>query len=257
MNSLYKIVGGFLEIMKQNAPKILTGLGIAGTIGAGYYAVRNTPKACEAIEEKKKELGTDKLKPKELVQTTWKYYIGPVAIELLSIGEILLANKIVSKKYSALATLYLGSEKALEEYQNKVIETIGEKKEQKIREEAIESSVKNLDPSEAIITGYGNTLFYDKYCGRMFLCSKSRIEEGCLYLSKQMHSYDKSDMNDFYDFIGLDEAELGKYFVFDVDRVKKHSVEFKPRYGPAKNGEPMCIIGFDHEPDLDRTILRY
>lgn len=253
MNNL---IAKIFDYAKQNAPRILFGIGLAGTVTAGISAVKNTPKACKAIEKRKEELQVEKLPVKEVVKTGWKYYIGPITVELLSIASLITSDTMKNKKISGLVSLCTIMEEAASEYQEKVIETIGEKKEQKIRESIEEDRCRRMDPQEAIITGYGNTLFYDKYCGRTFLCDRQRLEEACLQLSKDVYSYDSADLNGLFDYINLDQTELGDWFVWDIDKMRKPSIKFKPRYGPAKNGDPMCIIGFDPEPSINRSLLR-
>ena len=78
--------------LHKHSPEILTGIGIAGMITTTVLAVRATPKALILIEEEKrrqnKELyedaerkrldshpRVDRLKPMELVRTTWVCYI--------------------------------------------------------------------------------------------------------------------------------------------------------------------------------------
>ena len=65
--------------MSKHSPEILTGIGIAGMVTTTVLAVRATPKALKIIEEKKREEDVDKLKPVEIVKSTWKCYI-PAAI---------------------------------------------------------------------------------------------------------------------------------------------------------------------------------
>ena len=64
----------------KHSPEILTGIGVTGMITTTVLAVKSTPKALILIEEKKKELGTDKLTTIEVVKAAWKPYIP--ALEL-------------------------------------------------------------------------------------------------------------------------------------------------------------------------------
>lgn len=53
----------------KNASKILGGLAITGSITAVYFAVTATPKAMILLDEKKQELGVEKLDVKTIVKT--------------------------------------------------------------------------------------------------------------------------------------------------------------------------------------------
>ena len=65
--------------IKKHSPEILTGIGIAGMLTTTVMAVRATPKALILIEERKEEIGAEKLEAMDMVKTTWACYI-PAAI---------------------------------------------------------------------------------------------------------------------------------------------------------------------------------
>ena len=175
--------------LHKHSPEILTGIGIAGMITTTILAVRATPRALILMEEEKrrqnKELyeeaerkgldshpGVERLKPIELVRTTWICYIPAAMTGTLSIACLIGASSVNIRRNAALAAAYSLSESALKEYQEKVIETIGEKKEQEIRD-AIAKDKLQRDPianKEVIITGRGETLCYDTITSRYFKC---------------------------------------------------------------------------------------
>ena len=71
---------------------------------------------------------------KETFKLTWKLYL-PVALSTVaSIPCIVMSNKVSNKRYAALATAYTISEAALQEYQEKTKEIVGEKKAKQITE---------------------------------------------------------------------------------------------------------------------------
>ena len=132
----------------KHSPEILTGIGIAGMITSGILAVRATPKALLLIEAKHTELGLEhdeKLPPAEVVKATWKCYIPAAVTSLTSIICLVGASSVSARRTAALATAYKLSETALAEYQEKVIEEVGEKKERVIRYKVAEECIKK-DP---------------------------------------------------------------------------------------------------------------
>ena len=122
--------------VKKHSPEILTGIGIAGMITTTVLAVRATPKALILIEEKKDELEVNELTPKETVQAAWACYIPTAVIGTVSIACLIGASSVNMRRRAALATAYTLSESALKEYQEKVVETIGEKKEYRKNKES-------------------------------------------------------------------------------------------------------------------------
>ena len=55
--------------IKKNLPKILVCGSIAGMVTSVVFAVKATPKAMILLDEKKQELGTEKLDVKTIVKT--------------------------------------------------------------------------------------------------------------------------------------------------------------------------------------------
>ena len=112
----------------KRSPEILTGIGIAGMITTTIVAVKATPKAARLLEDlqaQKKE----PLTKVEVVKSCWKYYIPAAATGIASVTCLIGANRVSVRRTAALAAAYQISETALTEYRDKVIETIGEKKE--------------------------------------------------------------------------------------------------------------------------------
>ena len=162
----------------KHSPEILTGIGIAGMVTTTVMAVRATPKALRLIDsaelKKANEINTPyeghNLSKTEIIKVTWKCYI-PVAITGgLSIACLIGASSVNARRNAALATAYSIAETSLKEYQNKVVETIGEKKEQTIRDAVAKEKI-DAHPakeSEIIFVGDGETLCYDVLSGRYF-----------------------------------------------------------------------------------------
>lgn len=69
--------------LSRNGSKILLGFGIAGAFTAVGFAITATPKAMILLDEKKKELGVEKLDAKTIVKTAAPVYI-PTAISIRS-----------------------------------------------------------------------------------------------------------------------------------------------------------------------------
>lgn len=177
---------------KKRGPEILTGVGIAGMITTTVLAVKATPKALELIEEEKRKQNRalldeaeknsneectqiSNLKPIEVVKVAWKPYIPAALLGAGSIACLIGANSVHARRQAALYSAYKLSETALTEYKEKVIETVGEKKEQTIRDKVAKEQVdKNpVTKTEIVMTGNGESLFFDPISGRYF---KSDIE---------------------------------------------------------------------------------
>ena len=63
------------QMLNRNASKILAGFAIGAGVMAVGFAIEATPKAMILLEEKKAELGVEKLDAKTIVKTAGPVYI--------------------------------------------------------------------------------------------------------------------------------------------------------------------------------------
>lgn len=249
--NLANLMSNTRQFVSKRSPEILTGIGIAGMITTTVLAVRATPKALKLIEEKKNEDWVDELSPLEVVKTAWKPYI-PAAVTCIASTVCLIgASSVNTKRNAALATAYKLSETALSEYREKVIETIGEKKEKTVRDKVAEERVKKnpVSKSEVIVTNNGATLCFDPISARYFKSSIDKIKRAENELNKQM-LHDISgyvSLNDFYDELGLDHTSVGDDLGWNVDRLI--DISFSSQLND--NGEPSVVLDYLVAPKYD------
>lgn len=234
------------EVLKHS-PEILTGIGIAGMITTTVLAVKATPKALTLIEERKWDLEVEKLTPIETVKTTWKCYIPAAITGTVSIGCLIGASSVNARRNTALATAYKLSETALNEYRDKVVETIGEKKEQTIREKVDKDRVEKnpVSKSEVIITEKGNTLCYDSISGRYFKSDIEKIKRAVNELNRRM-TYDVYvSLSEFYDELDLGHTLLSDDLGWSIDD-GLIDVSFSSQI--ADDGTPCIVINYAVAP---------
>lgn len=208
--SLASIAKGVRTAMKKHSPEILTGIGIAGMITTTVMAVKATPKALILLEEKKDELDTDRLEPKDIIKTAWPCYIPAAVVGAISVFCLIGASSTNLRRNAALATAYTLSESTLKEYQEKVVETIGEKKEQSIRDSVSKDKMVKNPVREVILTeSGGNTICYDVLSGRYFKSDRDKITRVMNELNRQMRDEMYVTLNDFYYELGLDGTKMG------------------------------------------------
>jgi hypothetical protein len=237
------------EIVKHS-PEILTGLGIVGFITTTVLAVKATPKALELIEDKKNELEVDKLTPIETVKTTWKCYVPMGVSGVTSIACVLGAHSVHARRNAALATAYKLSETAFLEYQQKVVETIGDKKEKLIKE-AIDKDHLEKNPvssSEIIVTGKGTTRFYDMHSGRYFESTIDLLDKAVNNINREMLLHDYISLNEFYDELDLPRTNLGDDLGWSID---KGYVEIRRTPHLSEDDVPCIAISYNIAPRRD------
>ena len=237
----------------KHAPEILMGIGIAGMLGTTVLAVKATPKALRLIEQARKKK-TKPLTKVEKAKACWKCYI-PTAITATASTVCLIGSASVSaRRTAAIAAAYQISETALTEYRDKVVETIGEKKEERIRDEIDKDHMKKnpVSTSEVIVTEKGNTLCYDSLSGRYFRSDIDKISKAVNTLNRRM-TYDVYvSLSELYDELDLDHTIMSDDLGWNLDG-GLIEVDFGSQI--AEDGTPCVVVRYNNRPRYDFSRL--
>lgn len=257
--NLTKLVKGFRSNISKHSPEILAGVGIAGMITTTVLAVKATPKALALIEEEKlnryDEYGEDiPLTKMEVVKVAWKPYVPALITGVTSTACMIGSLSVTSRRTAALATAYKLSETALTEYKEKVVETIGEKKEKVIREKIAKDKIEKnpVSKSEVIITEKGNTLCYDAVSGRYFRSDLERIRKAVNDANERMLSEMYISLNEFYGELGLKYTSLGDELGWNMN-TGLIDLDFSSQI--AEDGTPCIVIDYSVAPRYNYSKL--
>ena len=246
-----QIVKNARMAVSKHSPEILTGVGIAGMLLTTVLAVRETPKALMLIEDAEREKG-DELTPVETIKTCWKCYVPAAVTAAVSVGCLIGASSVNVRRNAALATAYKLSETALAEYKEKVIETIGTRKEEAVRE-AVDKARLEKNPVEhtnIIVSEKGTTRCFDPISGRRFESDIDRIKKAENELNKQMlhDMFGYVSLNDFYDEIGLPRTSQGDDLGWNVS---KGLIDIHFSAQVDDDGQPCIVLDYYVAPKYD------
>lgn len=213
LNSILKQVG---HTLKHNSPAILTAMGVSGTLSTAYLAAKASFSAARVIDgdndRRLRQTQSRPLETKEKVELVWKLYIPAAASGVLTVTCIIFGNRIGAKRTAAAYSILSVSERAFTEYKEKVVEQIGEKKEQAIRDQIAEDRMKKEPVSQqVIIAGKGTVLCYEMYTGRYFNCDMETLRRAENEMNAKMLQEDQATLSEFYDFIGLPHTSYSDY----------------------------------------------
>lgn len=239
-------------VMIKHSPEIMTGVGIAGMITTTALAVKATPKAMELMEEKKYIEKSEKLSKVEIVKTTWKCYIPSMITGTFSIVCLVGANSVNSKRNTALAAAYSLSESALREYKTKVVETVGERKEQTVRDAIAKEKIVNnpVVSKEVIVTGKGETLCFDVVSGRYFRSDIEKLRKAENFLNRQMRDDMYISLNELYLEIGIEPISIGDDLGWNIDE-GYIDLDFSSQL--TEDGTPCLVVSYRIAPRYDFT----
>lgn len=153
-NAVQRVAGRKLLLVQKHSPEILTGLGIIGFGATVVTACTATLKVDDILTDHKDQIEKintvandpayhdeysekDAVKDKTIVyiQTGVKIaknYLPTITLGALSIGCILSAHNILSKRNVALLAAYKASEEAFNNYRDKVKDEYGEEKDRQL-----------------------------------------------------------------------------------------------------------------------------
>ena len=256
--TLSKLARDVRVSVSKHSPEILMTMGITGMITTTVLAVKATPKALRLMEETKNDLEVESLTPIETVKTTWKCYVPAVITGAVSIACLVGANSVNARRNAALATAYKLSETAFSEYRDKVVETIGEKKEKTVRDKVSEKQIREtpVNKTEVIVTGKGKTLFFDPLSHRYFYSTIEAIKRAENTLNKEIIT-DPFDagvtVNDFYSEIGIPTTATGDGLGWNlrIGMIDIYTSAQKVEDDEEHEGEPCLVINFLNPPKYE------
>ena len=233
------------QVIRQNSPAILAGLGATGVVVTAYFAHEvgrgiGQQQALNAQYDQNPKL-------REVMKMHWKRYIPPVVAGTVSVGCIIGAVKIGNRRTAAITAAYSLSEKAFEEYRTKVTEKMGERKEQNVRDEIAQERVSNGAPSrDIILMGGGDVLCCDLRTDRYFLSSVERLKKAQNDVNFRVLQDGYAYLSDFYAMIDVYLPKESTYGYHMGWSKEKGSMELKFSTILADDTRPCVTINYNY-----------
>jgi hypothetical protein len=190
---------------------ILTGLAVAGAVTTAVLAAKASPRAWMDVQHAESER-QEPLTPVEKVTLTYHYFIPAAVAGSLTIGAIIMAQSINSRRQAAFLSAYTLVENRFRDYQQKVVDKMGEAKEQAVRDDIAQDYV-NANPmnnTTLIVNDNDTQAFLDILSGRHFLSSVEKVRKAENKLNYQLNNDAYASLNDFYDALGIPHIAMGE-----------------------------------------------
>lgn len=220
-----------INALSDNAPALLTAFGAVGVVGTAVLTGKASFEAAkkiadiESVSNMKREANEERvvLSNSEKFKLVWPLYIGPFSSGVLSCGAIVMAHRISSKRAAVLAAAYALNQDKLEEYQDKVKEKFGIKKEKEARDELRQDRVnRDFDHAEVLLFEDDNkVLMREEYTGRFFYANIEDVNRAANEINAHIldpHNQDHSaKLGMFHRRIGLSEVATSDTFGWTRD----------------------------------------
>jgi hypothetical protein len=239
------IISRFRRVTADNAPTILTAVGVTGAVTTAIFAGKASFKAAEVLHNEalsRKKFDVPPIENKEIVPLVWKLYVPAIGTGIITVVSIIAANHISVRRASALASAYTLSQEAVKEYKSKVLDKIGEKKEQAVRDEIAQDRVNNNPPGAWILVGT-DVLCLDLHSGRYFDSDMEKIRAAVNDTNFQIIRDDSASLTDFWERLGLARTTESDEIGWNTDK------QLEVRYASALvDGKPCLTIEFTTTP---------
>jgi hypothetical protein len=245
------------HLFNDNSTTILAAMGVTGTVTTAVLTGRASFKAAEIIAREETLLNAaepmDTNGPSNLVLTksakfkrVWPLYIPPVVSGGLTITSIIVGNRISSHKIAALAVSSAISERALQEYKDKVVEKLTERQSTALREDIAQDRVTNNppQPGQVIITGKGDVLCMDSLTGRYFMASVEQIRGAENRINRELVTFMSCSLSEFYNELGLPPTSYTDTVGWNANAL----VEVKLSTAMTPDNRPCVVIDFSTMP---------
>lgn len=246
-------------VLQRNSPVILTGVAVSGTISTAVLTAKATIQAADEIHQCAiEDLGNDR-RPigvyeavnhyslKDKAKMTWKFYIAPVAVGTGTVAAVIALNTVHSRRNAALVGAYTVLEKGFTEYKDKVVETVGEKKEQAVRDSVAQDQVTKNPPSREIVIAEGKVLFYESLTGRYFESTVETVRRAQNDINQQILFENYASKNDWFSELGIPRTADGDDFGWSQTR----KIDIQMSAVLTEDGKPAISIGYTFLPEPD------
>lgn len=271
------------KAVEQKSPAILTGIGISSFVGCAILAVKATPKAIQLMDRKAQEkygefLRTDGktayetyeewldvedrvfieprvyfevLTPVEVVKSTWKAYIPAVGLGVVGIVCLIGAARVSSARNAAFAGAASIAEKALYEYQQKVVDILGEDQANEIRDELAKDRIVKIDAAdisgnnETVCSRPGGSWIYDPITDRKWKSDLETVRAAMNDFNHDLIGGVYGTLNDWYYCLGVKGVSIGDDLGWCSDKLL--DIRFSAMV--LDNGEPAIVLDYETLPN--------
>ena len=244
--TVYNIKKGIV----RESPNILTAFSITGLVTTSILTGKAAVIANEMIHEEayRRKCRVEEIEFQEKVKMTAPIFAPSIVAGVLTISCILGANSIHARRNAALAGVYSVATEALKEYQEKVVATIGKKKEERIRDEIAQDTLdRNPLGERGVVINNGDALFYDKLSGRYFKSTVEKVRKAMNDFNFELMTEMFKSVNEWYDMIGLPDVDMGAQQGWELEHGYL-DIQFSTML--ADNNEPCIVLTYSANPRM-------
>lgn len=230
------------QVLHRNSPAILTAAGVTGTVTTAYLAAKAGYQTAQRLEGQPPGW-RDKELIKEKLLLVWPLYIPPVASGAVTVAAVVFAGREHAKRTMAAVSAYTFAERAFSEYRDRVVEEIGQHKEQVIRDDLAARVVeKNPHDGNVIHIGEGRVLCCELYTRRYFMSDMETLRRAQNDINEQIINDIYVNLDTFYDTVGLPHTSTSSEIGWDSNKLME--LEFSTVL--SEDGRPCLAFSYSY-----------
>lgn len=239
------------KLLIDNSPSILTAVGVVGTVSTALLTGQATYRYMDQLVMEgyydPNEV-RDARNRRAHFDAAWKYYVPAVGTGALTIAAILAANHIGTRRAAGIAAAYSISERAFQEYREKVVEKMGTKSEQSVRDDIAQDRVRRTEAaSREVLVVSGDVLCQDAVSGRYLTSNMATLDRAVNELNRQIINDSYASLSDFYDRIGLPHTAYSDEVGWKSDR----EITLDITSAVTSDSKPCLVFNFNTVPIRD------
>ena len=238
------------EVINKNLPTIFSACSGLAFTGATFTSFKAGTKAADILKDlPETETRKEKLivEAKALAPVVWL----PVSLWLTGSVFLYLSNKEYLKRLAVIGLAYTVAEKKSDDILDKVKETFGEKKADKVQSDISQDSVTDdvPDDNQIILTGHGTYLCKDGWSGRYFKSDIDSVKAAVNDLNSEFLREGSASLNNFYAYLGLQPIQYGDDIGWNRDSDDLITINYDSCLTP--DGTPCIVLRYDIMPRYD------
>lgn len=230
----------------DHSPTILSALAVTGTVATAYLTGRASFRSAQRISSYAEGLEVMRREPtpRDKIELCWKLYIPAAAVGTSTVALIICANRVGTRRAAAMAAAFSLSERAFEEYREKIVHRLGEVRERQARDEIVQDHIRKDPPSSELVLTPNKVLCRDDYSGRYFESSKESLHYAAIEINRDILTEGYASLTEFYNLIGLDRTSVSDDVGWTLDKMLE--LDFSSALAP--DGQPCLVMLFRINP---------
>lgn len=231
------------RLLRDNSAAILTTMSVSGTVTTAYLAAKASFRAAHIISEGER-INAGPVERKDVVKAVWKLYIPATVSGAVTIGCIVANTHINTRRTAVAYSLLNVSERAFAEYKDKVLEEIGPKKEQAVRDAIAQDKVTNN--TSVVVAGSGSVLCFEGHTGRYFMSDMETLKKAVNTINAKLNREMEATLHDFQYLVGLPDTSYSWTVGWTSDRLM--DLEFSTTI--SSDGKPCLVFEYNYLKQL-------